>query len=642
MRGFAAVFTREIAERRLLFLLGLCGLVPLFLPAVVQSSLRADELRAASAAVLAAVVGAVLAVGLGSSVLARDLAERRLGFYFARPLSGWAIWAGKLAAALALSVGIGALVLLPALLVSSGMRSDLPVVGSLLTSGVLLAALVLLANVVSTLVRTRSPWLALDLAAAGAVGLLIWSAAQQLLRAGRLSMIAGQPALPLFQNTLWSAAPVAVAAVLAGSAAQVVGGRTDPRRGHRLLSLTLWGLLLAGAVGFQGYSRWVLAATPADLTAVGSLTASPAGNAVVLQGPAAHRRGYWPVFLTDPRSGRFSRLFPAPSWNGSGAIRFSADGRSAVWFETSGLEPGPMVLVRLDLTRPGARPVPTRLTLSALPVLFDLSPDGRRLASLDWNHRLAVEEIDTARLLAAVQVEPYYRYQSRLRFTDDDHVLALGPIWVGPRGRPQSAIEAARLDLGTGHLETLGQTLPTENPSRPEISPDGSHFLVHQPRGSSQLYRTEGAVPVAELPASAHGGGFLADGRILTSEGADGARQLVLFSPEGAFLRRFPFPGARALRPAGEPILGQLVVGVAATPAPANPANFDGFARWEVRLLDLATGESRPLGRGLLPMGDLSAGPESLGPRLFLRGGGRLVLLDPESGRERRVAGGQG
>ena len=75
-------------------------------------------MRSGVALGLALIVSLVLAMALGGSVIARDLGERRLGFYFARPISGGAIWAGKLAAAAVLAVGAGVLVLLPASLFS--------------------------------------------------------------------------------------------------------------------------------------------------------------------------------------------------------------------------------------------------------------------------------------------------------------------------------------------------------------------------------------------------------------------------------------------------------------------------------------------------------------------------------------------
>ncbi|HEV7518078.1 MAG TPA: hypothetical protein VGR07_17400 [Thermoanaerobaculia bacterium] len=646
MRGFAAVFAREVAERRLLFLLGLTGIVPLLLPLVVPSAVGAAEMRAVAALILSGIVGGVLALALGGSVLARDLAERRLGFYFARPLSGWAIWAGKLAAALALCLGVGLLVLLPALLCEAGARSELAGFGAgrVLLALALLAVLVLLANAVSLLVRSRSPWLALDLAAAAVVGLLVWNAAERLLRAGMVTMsVAPVSPSALLQRALLASAPVALAAALAGSAAQVLGGRTDPRRGHRLLSLTLWSLLLAGALGLAGYSRWLLAATPADLVVLGGVYAAPVGSAVEVQGPAAHRDGYWPSFLVDAESGRFSRLFPAVEWGERGAVRFSADGRWAVWLEQPDRS-GPAVLVRRDLARPEARPVRTRLTFAVRPWLLALSPDGRRLATVERG-RLTVEEVDSARLLAAVPVEPAYAWQSRLQFVDGGHVLYFRGGAVGLQPRSPMAIEIAELDLATGRQEGIGRTPPIEDSAFPEVSPDGSHFLVHRPQAWLQLFRTRGAVLEAELRTSAQESGFLADGRVVAVAAVaavaatGGGRQLVLLSPDGAVLHRFSFPGAHALRPAGEPSPGHLVLGIATH---VTSREGKGLRRWESRLLDLATGESRSLGHGLLPMGSLSAGPGSAGSRLFQRAGGRLVLLDPATGHERRVAGRRG
>ena len=59
-----------------------------------------------------------LAIGLGASVIGEDLAERRLGFYFSRPLSGWAIWASKNLAAILITLGTGLVFVLPVALLS--------------------------------------------------------------------------------------------------------------------------------------------------------------------------------------------------------------------------------------------------------------------------------------------------------------------------------------------------------------------------------------------------------------------------------------------------------------------------------------------------------------------------------------------
>ena len=50
---------------------------------------------------------------LGSTIVGRDLSDRRLGFYFSRPLRGWTIFLGKLGGVLAVALGSTALVLTP-------------------------------------------------------------------------------------------------------------------------------------------------------------------------------------------------------------------------------------------------------------------------------------------------------------------------------------------------------------------------------------------------------------------------------------------------------------------------------------------------------------------------------------------------
>src|SRR5262249_20248916 len=156
-------------------------------------------------------------------------------FYFARPIAGWAVWAGKLAGAAVLSVSAALLVLLPTLLVDRRIELGLPFwmtgpsighapvfLGLLLTGWLLL---LLLRHVMTSMARSRSPCLFLDLAAMLAVTALVWSVRQTLLREWA------------FNAYLWGIAgfsvALAVSAVVA-SAIQVTRGRTDVRRSHRL------------------------------------------------------------------------------------------------------------------------------------------------------------------------------------------------------------------------------------------------------------------------------------------------------------------------------------------------------------------------------------------------------------------------
>ncbi|HSK79975.1 MAG TPA: hypothetical protein VLQ45_26215, partial [Thermoanaerobaculia bacterium] len=198
MRGFLAVVGRELVERRLLAAVALAaGLLPFLVPFVSAARhLAPADIRSGAALAFSMTFTVVLAIVLGASVIAGDLAERRLGFYFSRPLSGSSLWAGKMVATALLTLGGGLLVLLPAslaggidfqgILPGRLLQSDLFSLGLFWVSGVLF--LILASHAVSVMVRARSPWLALDLVAAVVVGLLLWDARIDLLFARALPL----------------------------------------------------------------------------------------------------------------------------------------------------------------------------------------------------------------------------------------------------------------------------------------------------------------------------------------------------------------------------------------------------------------------------------------------------------------------
>jgi hypothetical protein len=195
VRGLAAVFGREVAERRILPLVALgLGLVPLasvYFPGVRWE--RAEDVRSGMASLLALGLTAALSLILGGSVIARDLGERRLGFYFARPLRGWTIWGGKLAAATALTLGGGLLVLLPTALLNASWPDPGFVFGFSRSTGlwmvVALAAgfLLLVSHALGVILRARSAWLVLDLAGALLAYVLLASAFRRLSLAGAVT-----------------------------------------------------------------------------------------------------------------------------------------------------------------------------------------------------------------------------------------------------------------------------------------------------------------------------------------------------------------------------------------------------------------------------------------------------------------------
>ncbi|HKV07402.1 MAG TPA: hypothetical protein VJ725_04625 [Thermoanaerobaculia bacterium] len=643
MRGFVAVVERELVERRLLAVVALvAGLLPFLVPFVSNvRHLDPVDVRSGSALAFCLTFTVVAAVVLGASVIAGDLAERRLGFYFSRPLSGAAVWGGKMAAAALLTLGGGLLVLLPAalaggidlgsILPGQALRADLFSLGISWVAAALF--LILTSHAVSVMVRARSPWLAVDLVAAVVVGLLLWDARIDLLFAR---------ALP-FAPTSWDvlAAVLVFLGLAVAGAAQVTRGRTDPRRGHRVLSLTLWGLLLLVAVAGQGLSRWMLNVSPEDLEQVTEVSSSPRGSWVAFSGPARYRGEYRPRFLLDTASGRSFRT-------GGWWTLFSEDGGRAVWMEPSGrsLRSPEAVLYRLDLRDPKAAPAATSITFRE-PFFFNLalSAGGECLASIQ-DRRLIVEDLGREKILASIQLPgiPGVLWQDGfLRFLDSGHVLLLQrrPLREGPAQRAEGGFEvlAAVANLAPGssiEVRSLGKISGYPNLS---LSPDGERLFIHGGREEvSRLLDVRTGREIASLTPGPEtlwtsSPRFLADGRIAFRKSR---QELLVFSPNLVLERTFRFKGALASEIGSQPAPGRLIV---ATARPGR-ASFSDPTPWQILLLDLTTGEVRSLASGLLPVEGPNRGPASAGSRLFRNAQGGLVSLDPATGKTRVIVPG--
>lgn len=618
MRGFAAVFGRELSEHRMLPLLALgLGIVSLaapWLPGVP----RASSVEARSALVLALALGlsAVSAIFLGGSVISRDLAERRLGFYFGRPLAGWEIWAGKMVAAVALTLGSTLLVLLPTALLDGvpGPQSlglSVAVTSLLLLAlGLLLVELVLLSHAGGVILRARSAWVALDLAGAGVFAILGWTTFRRLLFAGA--------ALPARWALLALAASVLVG-LLAAGAVQVIDGRTDPRRAHRALSITLWGMLLAGGLAAQGYARWVLAAAPEDLGPVQRVETSP-GSWIGVCGWDARRR-FEPCYLVDVPTGRFVRALPALDMGLVRlAVEFSPGGRWAAWLEPEGGagKPGPLQLYRLDLRRLKPSPFQSNIWYPRPPASLVLSPDGSQVAAIQEG-RIVVDEVATGNRLAAVPVPRFYGPPS-LEFASPGRLRILGNS-VGRDARDpvvaynvwqiwEMDVSKRRLQQTGGFEDRLGSM---------KRSPDGSRILMRDSwERAIELRDGWTGRPLAVLPwegANPHGMDFLSDGRIAVIASVDGGTEVRIFSPDlSAGLRRFRVPGKDRLWLAGQPAPDLLVL---------ERESLDRGKRGRRSLLlDLVTGSTRDLDRDLEPIGS----------GFFFSRSGQLLQLDPRTG----------
>lgn len=648
MRGFLAVFEREITERRMLALAALgfglvAAAIPL-LPGLRVGGFSPAEVRGSIALGFCLILSTLTALFLGGSILASDLLERRMGFYFARPLSGWALWGGKIAAALVLTFGAGILALLPAALLGSSFEA----VGSfemgtslatgaealfLWTFGLLLVFFG--ANALGLIVRSRSPWVALDIVALVLVVNLIWQARNRLLLAGVGIGVKDwwDDSTSIYAWMGNSLVLVLLGALVVAGAVQVVRGRTDVRRAHRAFSATLWGVLIVLGIAFQILTLWWVRASVSDLMGVTRVAPVPEGSSwIAFGGPAAHRPGFSPAFFYDVASGRSvsMELRGFSTWSGL-PVRISDDGSRAVWPVYQGI-PGksPIALQQLSLKQPGARPRPAPVSVTGWLEGFALSQDGRRIAVATHN-RLRVEDLDAGRVLASARYEGQLWF-SRVFFVGPDRVRLyrfLSGDW-SPASRGVAGFDILELDIKTGKLEQTGSIADVNGLMGWTLSPDRERAILRN-RRQLHLRDTRTGELLANL-GTTEGGAFatfLDDGRIAL---AAPLGELLILARDGVQeLRRFRFPGARTVAPVDQPGPDSLRIVTSGNPKARES--------WSLEILDLRTGEVRSLGkRKLVPL-DPPGNSES---RLSLEDGQGVIWKEPYSFRWRAVLRGPG
>ena len=505
MSVWVDVARRELHGRRLLWGAALAlGLMTLGAPL-----LFASDARSATAAIVGLFFTAFLAFGVCGGMVGGELAERRASFYFTRPISAGAIFAGKLAAAALLAFGAQLLIWVPTILVD-GHRGDtaLPFAAILAALTPLLLALGFVTGVVA---RCRSRWLlASALVALSMVALVAFLAVEGALvwELGWLSRGAG---VALFGGTIGGL----TLALLAGVAAAIAYGRTDPVRAHRALTIVAALALVPIGSAALAASHRALRPRLADVVSVHVAEAAPKGDWVYVSGALAADRGGWePDFLLDGKSGRSERI----GWVAGVEPAFSFDGTRAAWLELSNIYDA---VVRKDpafsevtlVTRELSGQTEVRAEVAIRNVhAVAWSPDGRLIAVVG-EREAELRRSDTLHLVARARApegtmwtRALFVTPTRLRlFAGDER----GADVVDLRADTQSTTTVAHLDI-KGVLLDLA------------VSPDGDRVLAQEPDGGVRLWPVGGgsAVTLETLPPKALCGGFLADGRIAIARGS--------------------------------------------------------------------------------------------------------------------------
>lgn len=633
MRGLLAVVRLELERRwvypALALAVGLLALAAPLLPGAAGQP--PDDVREAAASALFWLVSVVFGVLLGASLFGTDLAEQRLGFFFSRPIRGWALWGGRAGAAAVLLAASAALVLLPAALVAQQAPrftlfwSGGPLGLELGAGQWLVVPLVLMpgAHALRSLALARSRWSLGSAAAVLGVGMAVWWLGRGLFNdwaLGPLAVAAGVLEIAV------------VVALVGGSAAQIMVGRASVERGQRALALVLWGVLLPATAGFAGWSAWVRGAGPGDLLSAPTVMPAPAGDWLVVSGPARRRAGYRPAFLLRPGPAEAIRLPAGDPFLAAAIGRplpgFSADGSTAYWVRPEGhpfASPLELVVARLDASPP--RPRPLGLFVGAAERLA-LSADGSRLARLA-SGLLTVEEL----------ARPDRSFARRAPDAGPD-----GEIWFGPGGgslfvlergcSPRCRVALHRVPLPEGEAETWLEIQGQAVWSR-SAAGDRAVVSVVDPEAVPRLVTVDlvgGARAELPLPDGAGWiGRPLAGGGLLLQAAEEGARLMVADADGRRLLALSPVGGS--LRVGGQPTPQSLLVVHSPTLRAGRGAD------WTLYRVDLETGDARPLGEDLWPVADLGQEPGSLGSRLLRDFSRRLYELDPGSLEVRLLLG---
>lgn len=632
MRGMIHVAARELIERKLIFagclMVGILSFAAPLIPGMRQFR---DERGAITffAAGFAVSVGIGLAFLTGATIIGRDLAERRLSFYFARPLSHGSIWGGKMLGAFLITFLGPLIVLLPATIIGKGLFvihdstmdkaiNPLAWKGDLIVWTVLLF-FIGLAHVASIALRARSRWVALDVFGLLAVGFIVWWGARPLLVAGAFKLIRGMGI---------AFGIILMLAVFVAGAIGIARGRTDIRVAHRATSIALISILAAAATAVLLFSFWVRSAGLDDLQRGYVTGLAEAGEWIAVQGEARGRADYTPAFLVHPASGNSVRI-PSQSFY---AVGFSADGKKAAWGELVNLNPVQVELFISDLND-ADHPIvkPLRVTLKPQSGFGPaLSADGSRMALVD-NETLSIYDTSTGKSLGSVAVRKEgaaWAYSS-LRFFGNDLVRLhrLLPDATSPARRVTLIHE---FDLSSRKLTEVARFAGYRG--APNSTRD--RMLVFTPWTTGHALTDRAGATISDLSFEGEEtqlATWLSDDRIaVVTRGEKNAHHLRILDSTGAEQVAIDLGAATRVGLGGEAAAGKLV------------ATLDSGNNPRLVLIDLEKGTIRNVADGLRPAvweQARSSAPGGIGSRVYRTKGDGLIYLDPLTGERKTIVG---
>ena len=492
-----AIARRDLAERTYIFLTAaVLAVLPFILPRRMMSvaSFNYSDVITTIGSIVAVGFTLGLAVMIGVTMIGRDLSEKRMSFYFSKPLSASAIWFGKLIAAVITLVVCFFVLFIPSYLfgTTSWHRSwnlELPTAFAVVGGAALV--LLLFGHVLGTMFRSKSPLVALDIALMVVSGLAIIAILRPLLE-GFAGDLTTRVAFVLFGALMLI--------LLASGAWQLAYGRADRRQNHLALSRFVWVSVGIVLVTMGLFTAWVVNVSPNDLKSLN--TSQPEqGTWTFLFGPAKHRMDYRALFVYDLTTGDAVRLHGARSWFSSG---FSRDGRTIAYLKLPDFRAPEGELYTMKLG-PNATPQDTRISLSR-GAEFAFCDDSARIAVMDGQGVATVYELASQKALASVRVPQASQTRRRFFFVNPDllRIYVQSPQY-STIGIIDHQLDIYEFDVRTRALAHTAQLRMQARRVGLTLSPDGSRALILMDNDSSSSARVVDArtgALITEAPAT--------------------------------------------------------------------------------------------------------------------------------------------
>jgi hypothetical protein len=418
--------------------------------------------------------------------------------------------------------------------------------------------LFLVSHAVSTMFRSRSPLLALDLLLAAGALWSLFAIVTRVLFYGALDQAVG----------LAAAAGVAILVALAVAPVwQLANGRTDRKRNHVALARVFWPAVAVIVLVAGAYAAWLLTPDLDDVAEMRYVETLPQGDWSIVSGTVPNRGEFFATFVVNRKTGQSHRI-PIGAWWGTASAR---DGRTLSWLQPASplRRNGQFELFVRDLERGQDRSTGITFTRTD----FVLSDDGKRVAGVLGNV-FSIHEIATGKILAATRVTRPYQFF----FATNDTVVLYERV-----GQSQS--------LNVRHVQVGAKVMP----ALPSLAFAG-RLMTASADGSRVLATPDVVVDVAtnaavftlpEWAAQEKRARMLHDGGVARTGKVGETVKVQRFTRDGRLAHEVTLPGLRTAIVVGDTTGNHLVVvGRAAANGRRTAFLLDGVSGAIVRKLE--------------------------------------------------------